>query len=257
MLSVLLILASLAPGAAKAPKKPTLVVTCVERADRGLRFNGALEAALSKRLRKGPVRVAKTPRRKFSPDDALEPATLLQLGRRVKGNIVIATSLQRSTSSGASGVTARGFGRIVALDVAAGEKLGEFASSQSAKGANASKARDALYRAWVDDVADLVERKAIPAWSRQTERGTSFRVVVDGTSKSSRVGFLKLLKRAPRVVSVRTLSEVDKRISVEVRYRGSAEQLVRTIFQKARRRRPLRKLTRVGRGVEPIALELP
>lgn len=255
-MSASILLVGLSLLAAQGESRPKIAIVCVERGEDGLVFRDALAKEVSLDLaRRGAVSV-RIQRKKLAPSEIFDVSKLLRLARRSQANIAVAASLQRSSSKGASGITTRGFGRLVALDVNTGKKLGEFASNQSAQGQTERRARMQLYEAWTEDVTELVASRVIPAWSRQLMRGTPYRVVLAQASQPVKTTFVKTLKTLNRVVSVRLLADIDDRMTIEVHYRGSAEQLVSSVFQQSRRKKRLRRLTRVGRGSEPIALEL-
>ncbi len=259
----LLILAALtaAPGEARPAKKPRVLVLNLESelSDGRLAWRRGPAELLNDVIaaRAKPVRVPERVRLGGAElaQKLFDPAALLPLARRTNADVVIALAMRIKVVPGKESTTVRGTGEVVAFDVTTAETLSSVTLPANGSGADAAAATEALYDAWSKLFLPIFERKVLAAWLVQSQRGAAFRVTVEGGKGKQREKLARALERIPKVTEVRRLAELDERISLEVRYRGTGEALVRGIFQHLGRRRAFRRLTRVGRDTNPIALE--
>lgn len=260
-MTALLLLASLLAAPATPGPKPRVLVLAFESevVDGALDWRSGPEGFLADTLR-DRARVVNLPARARRGGAELatrqfEPSTLVPLGRRAKADIVLAVFMRIRVVPGKSETTVRGTGEVIAFDVTTAETLSSLTLPANGRGAARGAATDALYAQWSESFAPLLDGKILAAWWIQSKRGAAFRLTLDGGQRTQRLRFARALERVPKVTEVRTLAALDERLSLEVRFRGTGEGLVRGVFQHLARRRPFRGLTRVGRTTAPIALE--
>ncbi|MEO0814796.1 MAG: hypothetical protein AAFY60_18175 [Myxococcota bacterium] len=193
----------------------------------------------------------------FTPDTLLDQPGLTRWAKKARAQVVFVVTMKVTFVRGESKVTARGSGDVLALDVKSGERLARMRVQTSMSSETEARAKELLYARWVRSFEPTVKSKIIEAWSERAEEGAVFRLTLEGGNAKQRARFVGALKRVPKVEKVRELARLDTRSSLSVHYRGSAEGLVRAVFQHVARRRPFKGLSRVGAQTQPIALELP
>ncbi|MCK6548680.1 hypothetical protein L6R52_22745 [Myxococcota bacterium] len=122
-----------------------------------------------------------------------------------------------------------------AVNVSTGKVMTSIEGVGKSAGASEELARVKSVRAGAPKVVDGLLEQISRAWKLEADRGKRFRINLVGIGNYAKEArpFLKLAGSLANVSAVKELAFNDKKLELEVIYKGTKEQLLDALFEKA------------------------